>query len=141
MKRIATVFFAGLIVLTASFSAHAVDGDEAQIRAAEERWVAASSSGDRATLAQLLDDGFRDTTPAGVQRSKAQVLAAAPLPIGSRQTLADVEVKVSGDMATVTGKNRFIAGPGAQAVDYHFTDVFVRRGEGWRALSSQSTRE
>ncbi|WP_144112107.1 nuclear transport factor 2 family protein [Paraburkholderia sp. BCC1886] len=114
--------------------------DEATLKAMEQTWITAVSTTDRVTLEKLLDDAFIETSANGQRRSKSDLLLASPPQPGSSQTLADLNVRLTGDTAIVTGINRFKPNPGAQPVDYSFTDVFIRRAEGWRILSSQMTR-
>ena len=56
-------------------------------------------------------------------------------------TVDEVDVRVFGDSAVVTGRTR---AQGAQAgvpynVTLRFTDVFVRRGDQWQAVASHAT--
>ncbi|MDE1183304.1 nuclear transport factor 2 family protein [Paraburkholderia sp.] len=128
------------LALSAAFPAHAAADDEATLKTIEQTWITAASTANRATLDTLLDDTFVTTTPSGARRSKSDVLLAPPTPPGSTQTLMNIEVHVTGDTAVVTGTNHFNPGAHAQPSDYAFTDVFVRRESGWRAVSAQLTR-
>jgi ketosteroid isomerase-like protein len=116
------------------------DQDEATLKEMEQTWVTAVTNGDRVTLAKLLDDSFIETSPNGMRRSKSDLLLAPSPASGSSQTLVDLDVRVNGDTAIVSGTNRFRPALDAQAVNYAFTDVFVRKTEGWRVMSSQMTR-
>lgn len=141
MKHLLRIFAAASLALSVALPAFAADHDEDTLKSLEQTWITASSNTDRATLDKLLDDSFIDTTPSGTRRSKSDVLLAPPLPPSSTQTLMNLDVRVNGDTAIVTGTNHFIPGPNAQPRDYSFTDVFVRKESGWRAISSQMTRK
>lgn len=135
--------YLALTLLTLCFTApraFAADNDEATLKAMEQTWIQAILTTNRATMDKLLDDSFVETSPNGQRRSKSDVLLAPPPPQGSSQVLMDVDVHVNGDMAIVIGTNHFKPGPSVQPVDYSFTDVFVRRVDGWRVVSSQMTR-
>lgn len=141
MKHLLRIFAAASLALSAALPVFAADHDEDTLKSLEQTWVTASSNTDRATLDKLLDDSFIDTTPSGARRSRSDVLLAPPPPPSSTQTLMNLEVRVNGDTAVVTGTNHFIPGPNAQPSDYSFTDVFVRKENGWRAVSAQMTRK
>ncbi|HEX7912844.1 MAG TPA: nuclear transport factor 2 family protein [Paraburkholderia sp.] len=106
----------------------------------EQAWITAIVNTDRATMDKLLDESFVETSPNGRRRSKSDLLLAPPPPPGSSQVLMDMDVHMNGDTAIVRGTNHFKPSPTAQPADYSFTDVFVRRADGWRVVSSQMTR-
>lgn len=132
-----------LLILTLCFvapRAFSAGSDETTLKAMEQTWVTAIANSDRASMDKLLDDSFVETSPNGQRRSKSDLLLAPPPPPGSSQVLTDMDVRLNGDMAFVTGTNHFKLNATAQPVDYSFKDVFVRRVDGWRAVSSQMTR-
>ena len=132
-----------LTVLTLCFAtprAFATDNDETTLKAMEQTWITAIVNTDRVTMDKLLDDSFVETSANGQRRGKSDLLLAPPPPPGSSQVLMDMDVHLNGDTAVVTGTNHFKPGPTVQPVDYSFTDVFVRRVDGWRVVSSQMTR-
>lgn len=141
MKHILRLAAVASLALAAAIPAYATDSDEVALKTIEQTWITASSNTDRVTLDKLLDDSFIDTTPSGARRSKTDVLLAPPPPPGSKQSLMNLEVRVNGDTAIVTGTNHFIPGPNAEPSDYSFTDVFVRKETGWHAVSAQMTRK
>lgn len=118
----------------------AADNDEATLKALEQTWITAIVNTDRITMDKLLDDSFVETSPNGQRRSKSDLLLAPPPPPSSSQVLMDMDVRLNGETAIVTGTNHFKPSPTTQPVDYSFTDVFVRRADGWRVVSSQMTR-
>jgi ketosteroid isomerase-like protein len=113
---------------------------DARLRAVEHEWITAAVHRDRATLDRLLADNFIDISYRGQRRTKADVLDAQAAPPGSRQTLSDLQVRVYGETGIVTGVNTVSIGKQAP-VRIRFTDVFVRAGNGWRAVSAQETIE
>ncbi|RKR44204.1 nuclear transport factor 2 family protein [Paraburkholderia sp. BL17N1] len=141
MKALNRLTLAILLASSLASPAFASDQDEATLKAMEQTWATATANTDRVALEKLLDDSFVDTTPSGSHRSKSDLLLAPPPPPGSTQTLMDMEVRVNGDTAIVTGINQFRANRGARPVDYSFTDVFVRKSEGWRAIAAQMIRK
>ena len=50
-----------------------------------------------------------------------------------------MRVRVWGAAGVVTGVNTVTARDGSFAVRVRFTDVFVRRGDVWKAVSAQET--
>lgn len=108
------------------------------LEGAERRWVAALETGDRAALADLLDDGFSDFNWRGDVRDKPQVLAGlAPRGAGAI-VLRDVQVMASGRLGVVRGLTATRTGAG-EARAARFTDIFICRAGRWRAVSAQET--
>jgi hypothetical protein len=140
MKIPSLLALSALLFCFTGSPAFAANQDEELLRGLEQAWVTAASTGDRVTLAKLLDETFIETSSNGTRRSKSDLLAASPPPASSSQFLTDINVQVQGDTGVVSGTNRFKPSLDAQAVNYSFTDVFVRRAEGWRAVSSQMIR-
>jgi len=107
----------------------------------EHRWVDALQTHDTATLDQLLDDTFIDSTFRGALRTKRDVLTGPPA-AGSYRSIrfGDVAVRTYGNhIAVVTGVN-VLRGKGVDdIVRVRFTDVFVNRRGQWRAVSAQET--
>ncbi|CAG9216001.1 conserved exported hypothetical protein [Paraburkholderia tropica] len=112
-----------------------------QIQMLEHQWTQAASQGDRPVLNDLLDDKFFEVFPGDVRRSKRELLAAAAQPRGGSQVLEDVRVQVLGDLAVATGINRYTPASGYKPIEYRFTDVFVKRENGWRVAVSRMRRK
>ncbi|HEY3949567.1 nuclear transport factor 2 family protein [Phenylobacterium sp.] len=118
----------------------------AGVAATEAAWVAALKAHDGATLQRLLASDFVDTTWQGVRRDKAAALAAAAptaAPTGGvgDQALSELAVGLYGNAAVVHGLNTVRGPDGAVRAHIRFTDVFVYRQGGWRAVSAQETLE
>lgn len=139
MKRFAFLATMGLSTCVLAVGLHTEVQVEATLVSIEQSWVDAAVHGDRATLDELLDNSFVETLPNGARRGKADVLFAPALPAGSVQTLGDPKVRVLGNVAMVSGVNHYTPALGLKAIDYAFTDLYVRRGNTWRVASSHTT--
>ncbi|GAA5066766.1 nuclear transport factor 2 family protein [Lysobacter panacisoli] len=135
MRTSFRTFFALALVL-ASLSAHA--DDAATIKALEQQWIDAVGRGDRVFVDKLLHPAYVNTTMRGQVRDKATTVAAPPLPKGATQTLRNVQVRMHGNVAVVTGINDYRA-PGAQPLSVAYTDVYLKEGNAWRVISTQES--
>jgi ketosteroid isomerase-like protein len=115
--------------------------DSLQVQLLEHQWTQAASTGDRSMLNDLLDDKFFEVFPGEIRRSKREMLAATALPAGGSQVLEDVRVQVLDNVAVATGINRYTPALGYKAIEYRFTDVFVKREDGWRVAASRMRRK
>ena len=105
----------------------------------ETRWVAAAQAHDTATLNELLDDSFLDTTFRGTTRTKHDVLAGHPAGGAYKSIrLDELNVRRYGSTVIVTGVN-VLQGPTGDTVRVRFTDVFSKSGNAWRAVAAQET--
>lgn len=141
MKRVTVLITLGLLMAPVASYSYAATPDEAALIAIEQTWANAASSHDKTVLDKLLDDSFVEVTANGTSRSKADALAAPGLPVGSSQSLDQLEARVNGDIAVVTGVNLYTSAPGAEALKFEFTDIYARRPDGWRAISSRMARK
>ncbi|HKT92123.1 MAG TPA: nuclear transport factor 2 family protein [Paraburkholderia sp.] len=112
-----------------------------QIELLEHQWTQAAATGDHPVLNDLLDDKFSEVFPGNVRRTKRDLMAAAALPQGGSQVLEDVRVQVLDNVAVVTGINRYTPATGYKAIEYRFTDVFVKREDGWRVAAARMLRK
>lgn len=140
MKRVAILATVGMLLSSVASYSYAATPDETALLALEQSWAKASSVHDEAVLDKVLDDSYVEVTASGTRRSKADALAAPGLPAGSSQSLDQLEVRVSGDIAIVTGVNYYSPASDALAIKLAFTDIYARRPDGWRAISSHMTR-
>ncbi|WP_027820992.1 nuclear transport factor 2 family protein [Paraburkholderia bannensis] len=115
--------------------------DTLQVQLLEHQWTQAAATGDRPVLNDLLDDKFFEVFPGEIHRSKRDMLAALPMPDGGSQVLEDVRVQVLDDVAVATGINRYTPALGYKTIEYRFTDVFVKREDGWRVAASRMRRK
>ncbi|HET7452983.1 MAG TPA: nuclear transport factor 2 family protein [Thermoanaerobaculia bacterium] len=115
-------------------------GADALLRV-EERWVDALQRRDAAVVAEILADDFLDSTYKGEIRTKAEALAGlrSPSRAETEQRLSEMRARIWGSAGVVTGINTVTARDGSFSVRVRFTDVFVRRGGAWKAVSAQET--
>lgn len=140
MKRFAVLAALGLLLSSIATVSYAATQQETVLIALEQTWATAASSHDQVALDKVLDDSYVEVTANGMHRSKADALAAPGLPPGASQSLDELEAHVSGDTGIVTGVNYYSAAPGAVAVKFEFTDVYAKRPDGWRVISSHMAR-
>jgi ketosteroid isomerase-like protein len=120
------------------------DSEEKAVRDAEARWVDALDRRDGDALRAILDEDFLDVTWKGEVRDRQAAVAAlaAPGRPAMKQTLQDLRVRFAvPDVAIVTGVNAVSSQSPAFSARIRFTDVFVKRGGAWKALSAQETLE
>ena len=135
---------AACVAATAAFASvpdTPVTSDAIHLQILERQWTQAATTGDRSMLNDLLDDKFFEVLPNGTHRSKRDMLAAAALPPGGSQVLEDVRVQVLGDLAVVTGINRYTPAHGYRPIEYRFADVFMKRDDGWRVVGARMRRK
>jgi ketosteroid isomerase-like protein len=145
MKPILLLAAAGTLA-TAAFGADKPDtynpiSEHLQVEWLEHQWTQAAAAGDRLVLNNLLDDKFFEVFPGDIRRSKRDLLAAAAMPPGGSQVLEDVRVQVLDNVAVATGINRYTPAAGYKAIEYRFTDVFVKREDGWRVAAARMVRK
>lgn len=144
MKTFSTIFLLLFGSLAFSQTHLSTSPEEKAVRDAEARWVNALDRRDGATLQALLDEDFLDVTWKGEVRDRQAAVAAlsAPGRPAMTQTLQDLRVRFAvPDVAIVTGVNAVSSKSPEFAARIRFTDVFVKRGGEWKALSAQETLE
>jgi ketosteroid isomerase-like protein len=108
----------------------------------EHQWTDAYEHKDRAALARILADDWRGQYPWGT-RTKEQSLDELAAGVNTIQSIVfgPMEVRIYGDTAIVTGSDDEVSAVGrkSSAGHYSWTDVWVRRGGRWQAVSSQMT--
>jgi ketosteroid isomerase-like protein len=113
---------------------------EQQLIQLENDWLKAISEHDLASLDSILAEDFLDTTYTGEVRTKRDAILRATAGNNTidSQRLSDVRVRFYGNMAIVTGLNTVTAKVFGEA-KVRFTDVFVKNGNRWQAVSAQET--
>jgi len=117
---------------------------EQTIRRLENERSQAIVRGDTATLERIYADDFSNVGSSGAVRNKAQLIAdnkSGALKVES-QTLDNVNVRVYGDAAIVTGlatlkgqdKGKDISG------QFRFTRVYVKRNGQWQMVVAHNSR-
>jgi len=103
----------------------------------EHDWCRASINGDAAAISAILADDFTDVSLTGELVGKAEVLADVKAQKGAVCNIDMMQIRVYGSTAVVVGRTTWmLAGANGQ---YRYTDVYVRRGGGWRCVASQAT--
>ncbi|MDX2236395.1 MAG: nuclear transport factor 2 family protein [Hyphomonadaceae bacterium] len=139
-----------LLLLAAAFALSAcataprsLDGTRAEILALQQRWAEARMAQDAAYLEEFYADDFRVLAMDGNEVSRAEDIANFATKILKPELIAneDMEVRVYGDAAVVTGVER-VRGtyrdfPGAFTL--RFTNIYVRDGGRWRLAHHHST--
>jgi hypothetical protein len=100
--------------------------------------------GDRATLERIIASDWRSTGPDGRMTDRPRVLSdvfETRIHKIRRLEIDDVNVRVFGDAAVVTGRTRGVGEFGATPYDVviRFTDTFVRREGRWQAVASHAS--
>jgi ketosteroid isomerase-like protein len=118
-------------------------GDEAVLKAIEEKWDVANLKGDVSTLDSIFGDKFISTSAEGKVQTKAEMLAELKTGAVKYQTskVSDMKVILHGDVAVVSGKwtAKFVEkGKNVDVVD-RFTDVYMRQNGQWRAIASHGS--
>lgn len=112
-------------------------GDCADVLAQEERWLTAITDGDIATVEEILAPTFTHIDADGRQLGRtAEIASLGPLPFS--MNASEQQVYLDGATAVIHGVNTIIQDGQVLAVE-RFTDVFVRRDGGWKAVSAQET--
>ena len=136
----------GLLLAAGSAMAQqkaAGSGDEAALKAIEERWVAAGVKADSAALGAILADTVVLTDSDGKTRTKAEEMARWKSGEIKYQTskVDDIQVVQYGDTAVVTvrwtGKGTD-KGKAFDAIEC-WTDTFVKQNGQWRCIASHSS--
>jgi len=141
MKPAAFAFLTCAAIGANASSAQAanVESDRAQIAALEQRWLAAIRGGDRHALDEILAKDFIDIDTNGRIRDRAEAIAHASAPGDTTQKITQLQVRVHGDAAIANGINTVHSEAQGWTVEVAFTDVFLREGASWHAVSAQET--
>jgi ketosteroid isomerase-like protein len=147
MRLIIRCLLLGLMsctLLLASLPALASEAeDTAAILAAEAAISAAFERGDADWLERNLDPSFTLTGSTGTVTTAAQ--EAADLRSGTRYDVfrnRDTRVRLYGDAAVTTGITRVEGRSEGKpyAVEFQFTDTWIRKPQGWVIVASHASR-
>ena len=142
MKKIVYGILA-LLTICGGAVAQQKAGDEAAIRAVEEKWDAANLKGDAAALGTIFADTYISTSPEGKVRTKAEVVGEVKSGDIKYQAskVDDLKIFLYGDSAVVIGrwKGKFVhKGKTVDTVE-RATDTFVRQSGQWRIVASHAS--
>jgi len=115
---------------------------EAEILAVEQAWTQAYVHNDVAALDEILADNYRSIDPNGRVVTKADDLARTKTLHYDAFDTTDIQVRVWGDTAVVTGHSdiRGTNAGRAFAANIAFTDTLSRIDGRWRAVAAHVTR-
>ncbi len=138
MKCAVAFTIVGLLLLPAAVRGASQEPAKAQVLARESLWVHAVASHDPRTLSAILDDGFVHINYQGHAEGKAAMLARIHSRVPFEQHTSGQSVTLEGPVAIVHGLNT-IAENGRVILMLCYTDVYVKRGATWKAISAQET--
>jgi ketosteroid isomerase-like protein len=118
------------------------NGDVEQVvRQSETEWVTAIVHKDTATIERLLAPDFIGTTN-DVRYGKAEAINDVKTGVHDILEMADVQIRVYGDTAVVTFDQNERSRHGEEDFSGHymFTNVWVKQGGRWVAVSSHGSR-
>jgi ketosteroid isomerase-like protein len=119
--------------------------DIARLQEIQHELAAGWAARDRATIERLIAPDWSVTHIEGQRLTRAdvfQMMFGSEVTQSEPSTVDEVDVRVFGDAAVVTGRTH---ARGTQAgvpydITLRFTDVFVRRDGQWQAVASHATQ-
>ena len=118
--------------------------DIQRLREIQEELAAAWAARDRATIERLIAPDWSVTHIEGQRLTRSEVfrmMFEGDVSQAEPSTVDEVDVRIFGDAAVVTGRTHARGSLSGEPYDMQlrFTDVFVRRHEGWQAVASHAT--
>lgn len=117
---------------------------EQEIRKLEREWFESYVRGDRAAFDRIVADDAVMTYGNGKVGNKSEAIAEIKAPADSSYSLTsdDVQVRVYGDTAIVTGRVTESGTFNGRNVNSQsrYTDVWVKRNGRWQVVAAQNTR-
>jgi uncharacterized protein (TIGR02246 family) len=118
--------------------------DIQELKAIQQQLAAAWIAHDRDTIERLIAPDWIVTHVAGQRLTRSDVVRDMFESSATRiesMTVDDVDVRVFGDAAVVTGRTHACGVQSGATFDVslRFTDVFVRRSDRWQAVASHAT--
>ncbi len=141
-----------LVIAASSFAygqtdARAASGNakvEQEIRRLEREWFESYVRGDRAAFDLIVADDAVMTYGNGKVGNKSEAIAEIKAPADASYSLTsdDVQVRLYGDTAIVTGRVTEKGTFNGRSLNSQsrYTDVWVRRNGRWQVVAAQSTR-
>jgi ketosteroid isomerase-like protein len=113
--------------------------DHDALSALNEDYIRSVQTGDVARFDELLAADFRASLGT-TYLDRAEFLAQTALPVTiSNLAARDVEIRVMGDVGIVHARTTYRTADGVDRSG-RYTDVWVREGDGWRAVAAHVTR-
>lgn len=117
---------------------------EQEIRKLEREWFDSYVRGDRAAFDRIVADDVVITYGNGSVGNKSQAIAEIKAPADSSYSLTsdDIQVRVYGETAIVTGRVTEKGTFNGRSLNSQsgYTDVWVRRNGRWQVVAAQNTR-
>jgi uncharacterized protein (TIGR02246 family) len=132
-----------LVSTTFAFAQPKSDSDASisqTLQALEQEWLNAEKNHDAAAFEKIVADDWVAITPDGKRQTKADRAAEIKSAHITSATLGDMNVRVFGDTAVVTGTDNEVTVENGKKSSEHYvwTDVFVKRNGKWLAVASQT---
>jgi ketosteroid isomerase-like protein len=110
------------------------------LEAMEQEWLNAEKNHDAAAFEKLVADDWIAINPDGRSQTKAERAAAVKTTHIDSATLGNMNVRVFGESAVVTGTDDETATENGKKTTIHYAwmDVFVKRNGQWLAVASQT---
>lgn len=140
MKR--SIWVVAVLVLLAGYAwTNPKADDAAAIKGLEEKWAAAASKNDAATVGAMLADNITSIGSDGTMRNKAEMLAAMKDRKYESAVVEDIKVSVYGDAAVATGIWRAKGTEQGKPFEdlERFTDTYVKTGGQWKCVATHSS--
>src|SRR5215217_646879 len=141
LKRLAVLLV--LLFCALAGAAATQSASQREVLAALHDWLDALAKNDLPRVERIVADDYRITVADGRVLDKTEDLE--PLRSGKVKfrsaEATDVDVRVFGTTAIVTGVARFTADVGGNAASFQerFTDVYVKRRGRWQPVASHTT--
>ena len=115
-----------------------------EVAALNRRWMESYVRGDVGFLERYLAEDYSSTFPDGSvldKKGEIEALKSGAIAL-DEMTPSEIKVRLYGETAVITGRSRIRAKAGGQEIagEFRFTDIWVKRREGWSAVASQVTR-
>jgi hypothetical protein len=128
-------------ILVAATVAHA--GDPTDVQRLDKEISVATWAADAVWFEENLADDYVLITPTGMVRNKRDVIRELATPGMKMEPFDpfDVQIRMYGDTAVVTGRmrQRFVLGGIRYANDLRYTDVYVKRKGKWVLVSGHAS--
>jgi ketosteroid isomerase-like protein len=115
---------------------------EQELKGLENEWLSSYLRGDKHTFDRIVADDFTRTDESGKFATKAEeraLVQAPPASVNASLTNEDVQVRVYGNSAIVTG--RIVSKvQGSFNFQSRFTDTFIKRGGRWQVVARHYSR-
>jgi ketosteroid isomerase-like protein len=138
-------FFSVCLAQTAQRPAQ-VSKDEQALRRLENEWLGSYLRGDKATFDRIVANDFTSTDESAMFRNKAQErenIQAPPSNIKASLTNEDLQLRIYGDSAVVTGRivsRAQLSGQPEISFQSRFTDTLLKRRGRWQVVARHYSR-